>query len=152
MPRAFGTNYAFFSEAPASIKLKVRTADMLVFSLGMYCADVSHTSSHNEQLLDSVQARVFRAILHLPKNTSHAKIRHILGQPSISTVRLRARVSNFVRIQRLPHDTRLRQILEDGSWNSRSRLFGKYNTDLAEAQRRQKVSSVSKEALSEALK
>lgn len=152
MQRALGRNYAFSREAPVSVKLKVQTAHMLVFSVGMYCADVSHTSLQKERQIDAVQAKVFRTILHLPKNASHAKIRHILGQSKISTSRLRARVSNLLRIQRLSCDTRLREILEDGSWCSRSRLFGKYQTDLSEVLRRQKLSSVSEEALRCALK
>ena len=70
----------------------------------------------------------------------------------MSTTRLRARVSNFVRIQRLPQDTRLRQILDDGAWSSTSRLFGKYSSDLAEVKRRQKISSVSEDELLDVLK
>ena len=152
MRRAFGSNHAFFSEAPVPIKLKVQTAHILVFSLGMYCADVSHTKDHHiEGRLDAVQANVLRTILHLPKNTSHAKIRHILGQSRISFSRLRARVSNFVRIQHLPSDTRLREILDGGSWDSAMRLFGKFANDLQEVRRLRKLSSVSDDALSVAL-
>ena len=88
MRRTFGRNYAFYREAPVSVKLKVQTAHMAVFFLGMHCAEVHHTSSHDEHQIDGVQAQVLRAILHLPKTTSHAKIRHILGQSSMSTTRL----------------------------------------------------------------
>ena len=150
--RALGRNYAFFHDAPVPIKLKLKTAHMIVLSLATYCADVSHTTRQKEDQIDAVQARVLKAILHLPKSTSHAKIRHIIGQPRLSSARLRARVSNFIRIQRLPSDTRLRQILDAGTWGKSSRFFGRYDKDLKKVYRQQKLSSVSEEELHDVLK
>ena len=149
--RALGRNYAFFHDAPVPIKLKLQTAHMIVFSQATYCADVSHTTRQKEDKIDAVQARVLKAILHLPKSTSHAKIRHLLGQPKMSSSRLRARVSNFIRIQRLPCDTRLREIFDAGSWASKTRLFGRYEKDLKKVYLQQKLSSISEEDFHDAL-
>jgi len=97
MRKALGANYAFFREAPVPIRMKVQTAKTLVFSLSSYCADISHTTARRDDQFDAIQADTFRAILQLPKHTPHARIRHILGQPRLSSSRLRARVANFSR-------------------------------------------------------
>jgi len=151
MRKALGANYAFFREAPVPIRMKVQTAKTLVFSLSSYCADISHTTARRDDQFDAIQADTFRAILQLPKHTPHARIRHILGQPRLSSSRLRARVANFSRVRTLPRGTTLREIYEDGAWHKRSRLFGKYEVDLAYVKTQCKHSSVSIDDLEQAL-
>ncbi|GMU74483.1 MAG: hypothetical protein AMXMBFR44_6790, partial [Candidatus Campbellbacteria bacterium] len=150
--KAFGANSNFFRRAPVSIRLKIQLAHYLIFSKLAYGAEVMHLSTKLESKIDKFQERVLKGILQVPTYASGDVVRYILGQPSFSTTRRIWRVSNLLRIQHLPLNTRLREIYDSQIWRKRNLLFGGYQQDLREILSFQRCSSVSKEELEEATK
>ena len=76
---------------------------------------------------------MLKTILRLPNSTSTDAARFILGQQTLSSKRAVQRAENLLRIRKLPYDTGLREIHDDGVLDGQSLPFGKFRNDLYSA-------------------
>ena len=113
----------FSKRSTVSIDIKLRVAKTLVLSKLSYGAEIICLTKAQEAALDRVQAKVLRAILQLPKNTSARAVRYLTGQTPISAQRRAQRISNLTRIKQLPKETQLRRIYESREWHKKGLVF-----------------------------
>lgn len=150
--KAYGQFWDFFHDAEVSTSLKVAVAKTTIFSRLTYCQEIAVLSAREEAKIDSFQAKVLRTILRAHARSSSTAIRYLLGQPSLSSVMRVSRILNYIRIQNLPTTTRLREVYDEGIWNNRTDIFGRYKEDMAVMTRAQERSSIPKQVFDETIK
>ena len=124
--QAFGRYWRFFRLANVSVDLKLRAAHSLIFSHLAYGEDIICLTSQQARKIDSIQAKVIKAILQLPKETNNDAVRFMTGQITCSSIREVRSLTNLQRIRNLPNDTQLKKVYDEKLWHKRPFIFQRY--------------------------
>ena len=91
-------SYDFFNAEFISFEVKIHAARAMIISMLSYGQDIIYLNESQSQRLNSALARTLRRIFRQPRSTKIEALQIMAGIPSMSSIYMAHRTSNFIRI------------------------------------------------------
>ena len=143
--QTLGRYWRFFKKSNISVDLKLRISKTMILSHLSYGSDILCPNPKQCTEIDSMQAKVLKRILQIPRTANSNAVRYILGQSKLTAEFQIRRVTNLHRIRSLNRNTRLREIYDQRVWHKGPHLFQFFERDEIQMRNSLKLTNITQE-------